>query len=289
MDFIDMKFLYEVHKNKTFSKAAEELLVTQPTVSHRIKRMEMELNKPLILRTKFSREMVLTPEGLKIIESFEKIDKTLKGLKNDMEKVGAITIELIVPEIEGIKGLENSSLDFYGGLFKQKYNINIEITREITKALTYKKMRENNNVFRVVFSEEEKVDSNIAKYIFFKKYRLYEISKRDKKKEQNTLIFMGKKTLYSKLVKEYLNENNITVERDIYTNSFELLEFLVEENLGVAYVFQEESFFEKSNTKEKLIQEKALDKEIYVYVESFKISEYSSKIHDFINILVDKY
>ncbi|MGL4742689.1 MAG: LysR family transcriptional regulator [Sarcina sp.] len=290
MDFIDMKFLYAVYKNKNFSKAAEELLVTQPTVSHRIKQLEEELNKPLVLRTKFSREIVLTVEGLKIIESFKKIDKTLKMLKNDMEKVGAGTIELVVPKIEGLRVLENSYLDFYSGVFKQKYNVNIDITTEIDKKLTYKRMKETNNIFRVVFSEEEKFDSELEKYIFFKRYRLYEISFKKSECEKNkTVIFMGKKTLYSKLVRDYLKENNIMVERDIYTNSFELLDFLVEENLGIAYVFEEDNFSKELKKEDIFIQKKPLNKYIYIYFESFKNSEYSNKIYDFINILLDKY
>ncbi|MGL5633504.1 MAG: LysR family transcriptional regulator [Sarcina sp.] len=289
MDFIDMKFLYTVYKNKNFSKAAEELLVTQPTVSHRIKQMEAELNKPLVLRTKFSREIELTPEGLKIINSFKKINETLKVLKNDIEKVGTSTIELIIPEIEGIRVLENSYLDFYSGVFKQKYNINIEMIPEINEYLTYKKMKGSNNIFRVIFSEKEKFDSEEKKYIFFKKFRLYEISPIEKNTKSDPTIFMGKKTLYFKLVKEYLEENNIVIDREIYTNSFELLDFLVEENSGIAYVFQEENTLNNEIYTKNCIQRKPLNKYIYIYFESFENSKYSNKVYDFINILVNEY
>ncbi|WP_280954770.1 LysR family transcriptional regulator [Paludibacterium denitrificans] len=50
MDIRALRYFSEVVKRQSFTKAAEALFVTQPTISKMVKQLEDELGMPLILR-----------------------------------------------------------------------------------------------------------------------------------------------------------------------------------------------------------------------------------------------
>ena len=64
------KIFLSVAKNKSFSKAAEELFVTQPAISHAISNLEKKLKTKLFIR-KYN-ETLLTQEGRILISHIKK-------------------------------------------------------------------------------------------------------------------------------------------------------------------------------------------------------------------------
>lgn len=62
MNTIQLECFVTVAKHLNFSKASEELKITQPAVSHQIRSLEEELNVKLFQRT--SKSVSLTPEGI---------------------------------------------------------------------------------------------------------------------------------------------------------------------------------------------------------------------------------
>ncbi|NLX90350.1 MAG: LysR family transcriptional regulator [Firmicutes bacterium] len=67
MDFHQLRVFVEVAKQKNFSRAAENIFLSQPTVSAHIKALENEIGSPLFDRSQ--RELMLT-EGGKILFKF---------------------------------------------------------------------------------------------------------------------------------------------------------------------------------------------------------------------------
>ena len=61
MDLQQLRFLVAISKTLNFSKAAEELFISQPTLSHQIRRLEDELGVKLLERS--TRNVELTPIG----------------------------------------------------------------------------------------------------------------------------------------------------------------------------------------------------------------------------------
>lgn len=74
----NMDYVYAVYLNKSFSKAAEELYISQPALSAAIKKVEEEIGLPIFDRS--SNPVQLTPAGEYYIESIEKIMK----IENEM-------------------------------------------------------------------------------------------------------------------------------------------------------------------------------------------------------------
>jgi len=71
LEFRQLKTFVKVAELKSFSKAAQEVFLTQPTISEHIRLLEKELNTRLFLRTK--REAILTPAGRVFIKHAKRI------------------------------------------------------------------------------------------------------------------------------------------------------------------------------------------------------------------------
>lgn len=95
MDIQHIKYFLEVARCKSFSKAAEHLFVTQPILTRCIKKMEEELEQPLIIRSTKSFALTDAGEALviygsRLVEQYEDIYRHLQDIKES--KVGEIHI-----------------------------------------------------------------------------------------------------------------------------------------------------------------------------------------------------
>lgn len=68
--FEKLEYVYAVYKERSFTKAAEKLFITQPSLSSAIKGIEKEIGAPLFDRT---HEVTLTEIGKEYIDAAEKI------------------------------------------------------------------------------------------------------------------------------------------------------------------------------------------------------------------------
>lgn len=73
-----MNYVYAVYLNRSFSKAAEKLYISQPALSAAIKKVEEEIGLPLFDRS--NNPIQLTPAGEYYIESIEKIMRIEKEM-----------------------------------------------------------------------------------------------------------------------------------------------------------------------------------------------------------------
>lgn len=102
MDTKQLYYFTEVAKHKSFSRAAESLCLSQPTISKMVKNLESELNVELIDRT--AKKIKLTvageivyEEGLKILEKLD----DLSSLLNDMMELKKGKLKIGVPPLVG--------------------------------------------------------------------------------------------------------------------------------------------------------------------------------------------
>lgn len=106
MEFKQLQSFVEVVKYQSFTKAAEKLFVSQPTISAHISQLEEELNKRLILRT--TKSIELTPKGKEVYDYAVRIlsmrDRLVESCSPKPQKIihiGASTIPsaYILPEL----------------------------------------------------------------------------------------------------------------------------------------------------------------------------------------------
>lgn len=106
MDFKQLQSFAAVVKYRSFTKAAEKLFLSQPTVSNHICQLEDELHRRLILRT--TKSIELTPKGQEVYEYASRIldlrDRMVESCSVEPQKIihlGASTIPsaYILPEL----------------------------------------------------------------------------------------------------------------------------------------------------------------------------------------------
>ena len=96
-DFNKYRFFYAVAEYKSFSKAAENLYISQPAISHAIKELEEQLNTKLFIRN--NKSVSLTEDGEKLLfyikGAFDNIlmgERVLKEKENDLTGIIRIGI-----------------------------------------------------------------------------------------------------------------------------------------------------------------------------------------------------
>ena len=106
MDFKQLQSFVAVVQNNSFTKAAEDLYISQPTISAHIRQMEEELHTRLVLRT--TKSIEITPKGKELYEYalsiLELRDRMMQSCSIDNQKIihlGASTIPsaYILPEL----------------------------------------------------------------------------------------------------------------------------------------------------------------------------------------------
>lgn len=136
MDLHYLWLFYNVAKHLSFSKAAEELMLSQPTISMQIKKLEAELNINLFER--FGKNIYLSRDGQFVFDYAEKIFDMVKELEDQISlQKGEMTGNIHI-------GASNSPgayvLPHIIGIFKQNYpkvnaHLHIGNTHEILKMI----------------------------------------------------------------------------------------------------------------------------------------------------------
>lgn len=85
MDIKHLQYFIEVAKVNSFSKAAENLFITQPTISKMVKNLENELGVTLFDRSR--KKLCLTDVGTVILEQAELIDIAFRNLEIALENL----------------------------------------------------------------------------------------------------------------------------------------------------------------------------------------------------------
>lgn len=232
-----------VSRNKSFSRAAQELYMTQPAVSQAIAKLEKELDTTLFYRT--SRGVVLTNEG-KLLEEYihsalgminvaeEKIVE-LKTLKTGELRIGVgdtISRYFLLPYLEefhakypGIKlnilnGTTTEICNFIKSGQADVGICNLPIHDDNLHVIPCKEIQD-------IFVCGEKYKRLTNKPISFE-YLM-----------RMPLIFLEKKSNSRMFVENFFNKRGIHVSPDFELGSYDLVVEFTKINLGISCVIRE--------------------------------------------------
>lgn len=85
MDIKHLQYFIEVSKFNSFSRAADHLYITQPTISKMIKNLETELG--VILFDRSRKQLTLTDAGRIILEQAKLIDQAFNNLESELDNL----------------------------------------------------------------------------------------------------------------------------------------------------------------------------------------------------------
>ena len=81
-------YIYAVYRERSFSKAADKLFITQPSLSITVKKAEAELGLPIFNR--HTMPVTLTPFGVEYIQALEQLRGLERRLHEFVEKEGTL-------------------------------------------------------------------------------------------------------------------------------------------------------------------------------------------------------
>lgn len=116
MDIRTLRYFVEVVRQQSFTRAAEKLFVTQPTISKMLKNLEDELNCTLLIRD--GRKLLLTDTGRVVFERGQAILGEFHQLESELSDINHLhkgILRLGIPPMVGMLMAEPISQ------FRQRY------------------------------------------------------------------------------------------------------------------------------------------------------------------------
>ncbi len=102
MELRALRYFVEVVRQQSFTAAAEQMFVTQPTISKMVKALEDEIGSPLLLRD--SRQMVLTDAGRIVYQRGQDVlaaQAQLQAELDDLAELGRGELTIGIPPLGG--------------------------------------------------------------------------------------------------------------------------------------------------------------------------------------------
>lgn len=102
MELRALRYFVEVVRQQSFTVAAEQMFVTQPTISKMVKALEDEVGSPLLLRD--GRQMVLTDAGRIVFQRGQDVlaaHAQLQAELDDLDKLGRGELTIGIPPMGG--------------------------------------------------------------------------------------------------------------------------------------------------------------------------------------------
>ena len=284
-----LKTFYIVAKYKNITKASNELLVSQSTVSKSIKNIEEQLDCQLFTRSKKGVE--LTKEGEILYNSAEKV---LNILNTDLKKITKTkAINILVGKV-----LADKVLVPYINLFQKKYP-NIKINLSCTDIKGVKSKLKNDEVdIAIGYYIEDLEDNYEQKKISQELHPIFVcnnnykelINKKIKVKEleKYPYIISSKGTTTYQYALDFFQENNLDITPTMEILGTSLITQLVKNGLGISILTKE--FIEEELKNQKLF-EIQLEKELetrHLTIITYKNKTLSKEINYLIDLLIKK-
>lgn len=251
------RIFYHVATSGSISKAAEELLISQPAVTWQIKSLEDQLGLTLFIRTK--KGVILTDEGKilfdyikKGIESFTNGENTLTNLKNlntGIIRIGASTTVS-----------KHVLMPYLAKLHEEYPNIEIKIVNSLTENLLKDLRNGNLDILLLNLPMKETKDLKITKVldvqdIFVGNKKYYDLTNGNidlNKLNNYPLIFQKNPSNTREYLDTYLKTNNANLKPKMEVVSYNLIMDFVVAGFGIGYATKE---FIASELKEKKLYE----------------------------------
>ncbi|WP_125140174.1 LysR family transcriptional regulator [Clostridium transplantifaecale] len=184
----EMRYVYSVYQEKSFSKAAKKLFISQPALSNMVRKAENEIGAPIFDRSTIP--LTVTKEGAYYIKSIEEIlfiQRNLQAYFKDLRELntGSLSIggasffcSFVFPDLIGRfrEKYPNVTIDLLEGNVKElKEGLEDESLDLVIETALY----EDSSVERFFFKNEEIILLVPASYPINKRLQPYRLSYQD--------------------------------------------------------------------------------------------------------------
>lgn len=184
----EMRYVYSVYQEKSFSKAAKKLFISQPALSNMVRKAENEIGAPIFDRSTIP--LTVTKEGAYYIKSIEEIlfiQRNMQAYFKDLRELntGSLSIggasffcSFVFPDLIGRfrEKYPNVTIDLLEGNVKElKEGLEDETLDLVIETALY----EDSTVERFFYKNEEIILMVPASYAINKRLQPYRLSYQD--------------------------------------------------------------------------------------------------------------
>ena len=215
------KVFYIIAKNRNITKAANELNITQPSISRMLKTMEEQMNTKLFIRK--TKGVILTQEGQELYRLIgDEIENIIKAENNFSKIINDEALKIATNKTYLNYLIDNKKFDF---LLKDNHDITFLNTNNFN---LLNNQLSNNLIDFALISEplNFKFDNNI-KFKVLDKLHLVFVSNSNNEKINTKPLAILNNSKFNEICNNYIKDYNLTqngiIKVDDYNNLYPLI------------------------------------------------------------------
>lgn len=239
MELFTLKVFQAVATEKSFSRAAEKMLRTQPAISLAVQRLETELNERLIDRS--AKELLLTDAGRIVLEYARRFENLERDLENSLAELRDHSAGRLV-----IGANESSSLYLMQHIveYRRLYpKVKVQVRRSLSSRIPAQLIDGDLELGVISFDPE---DDRLVSNVIFTDHLAFVVSPHHRFAGRDTISIseLGMETFiahnvlspYRERVLREFQRHKVPLNMDVEMPTIETIRRMVQRNEGVAFL-----------------------------------------------------
>ncbi len=239
MELYPLKVFLTVATERSFSRAGEKLLRTQPAISLAVQRLEAELGEKLIDRT--GRELILTDAGRLVLEYCRRFDNLERELENSLAELRDMASGRLV-----IGANETTSLYLMHHIvnYRRQYpKVKVQVRRTLSSRIPAQLIDGDLELGVISYDPE---DDRLESHEIFVDHLCFVVSPQHRfaQREAVSIRELGMETFiahnvlspYREVVLKAFQRSKVPLNMDVEMPTVETIRLMVARNEGVAFV-----------------------------------------------------
>lgn len=239
MELYPLRVFLTVATEKSFSRAGEKLLRTQPAISLAVQRLEMELGEKLLDRT--GRELVLTDAGRIVLEycrRFENLERELENALAELRDMAAGRLSIGANESTALYLLKH--IESYRRLYPK---VKVQVRRALSSKIPAQLIDGDLEMGVISFDPE---DDRLEAKVIYTDHLSFVVSPQHRFAGRGTVSIkeLGMETFiahnvispYRDVVLRAFQRSKVPLNMDVEMPTVETIRRMVQRNEGVAFL-----------------------------------------------------
>jgi DNA-binding transcriptional LysR family regulator len=239
MELYSLQVFLTVASEKSFSRAAQKLLRTQPAVSLALQRLEQELAEKLIDRS--GKDLILTDAGRTVIEYARRFQSLQQELENSLAELRDNSAGCLA-----IGANESTSLYLLRHIerYRELYpKVKVQVRRSLSSRIPHELLDGNLELGVISY---EPGDERLTSKVIYTDSLAFVVSPRHRLARKKTVSIgdLGEETFiahnvvspYREVVLQAFQAHKVPLQMEVEMPTIETIRKLVQNNLGVAFL-----------------------------------------------------
>jgi DNA-binding transcriptional LysR family regulator len=282
MELYPLKVFLTVATERSFSRAGEKLLRTQPAISLAVQRLEGELGEKLLDRT--GREMILTDAGKIVLEFCRRFENLEREMENSLAELRDMASGRLV-----IGANETTSLYLMQHIvsYRRQYpKVKVQVRRSLSSRVPAQLIDGDLELGCITFDPE---DDRLESRVIFSDHLCFIVSPthRFAHRESVSIRELGMETFiahnvlspYRDVVLKAFQRAKVPLNMDVEMPTVETIRKMVARNEGVAFLPKMcvENDFAQGNLKEVRVEELSMERKIRLIYPARRVLSHAAK------------